>query len=97
MREIWEGAQGVAVDWMFSFRIKFVGLESILGDISVVAGVGLFLTFWRSLGGSLGEQVVFMTACFQQTWRKVVKMLDNVNIQSHGTKNIDIACFRKVL
>ena len=73
MREIWEGAQGVAVDWMFSFRIKFVGLESILGDMSVVAGAGLFLTFWRSLGRSLGEQVVFMTACFQQTSKKVVK------------------------
>ena len=56
--------QVVAVDWIFSSRIKFVGLEPILGDISVVGGAGRFLTLWRSVGGSVGEQVVFMKTRF---------------------------------
>ena len=58
------------VDWMLSSRIKSVGLKVIFGDIPVPGGVGRFLTFCRSLGGSAGEQVVFMET------RK--KMFDNV-------------------
>ena len=46
--------QGVAVDWTFSFRKKFVGLESFLGDTTMVGGAQHFFTFWSSLGGSLG-------------------------------------------
>ena len=47
------------MDWIFSSRIKFVGLEPILE-----VGPGRFLTFWRSLGGSVDEQVVFGTIHF---------------------------------
>ena len=50
--------QGVAVNWIFSSRIKFVGLEVILGVMTVVGGSGLCSTFWRSLGGPPGEQDV---------------------------------------
>ena len=50
--------QVVAVDWVFSSRIKFVGSEPIFGPYQWRAGPGRFLTFWRSLGVSLGEQVV---------------------------------------
>ena len=35
-----------------------VGVEAILGVMTVVGGSGLFLTFWRSLGGPPGEQDV---------------------------------------
>ena len=73
-----EQIQGVAVDWIFSSRIKFVGLEPILGDTSVVGGAGLFLTFWRSLGGSLGEQVVFMKTRFVSKNTEKSKILDNI-------------------
>ena len=38
---------------------EICGFEAHFGDISVV-GPELFLTFWRSLGGSLGEHVVFL-------------------------------------
>ena len=55
----------------------------------MVGGSRLFLTFWRSLGGSLGEQVVFMKTRFcHKTTRR---MLDN-----HGNGK-DVACFRQVL
>ena len=37
---------------------KFVGLKFIFGDISVLGGARQFLTLWRSLGGSVGEQVI---------------------------------------
>ena len=47
----------VAVDWIFSSRVKSVGLEPFFGTYQWWAGPGLFLTFWRSLGGSLGEHV----------------------------------------
>ena len=50
--------QVVAVDLIFSSRIKSVCLEPIFGPYQWRAGPGLFLTIWRSLGGSLGEQVV---------------------------------------
>ena len=53
-----QSIQVVAVDWIFSSRIKFVGLEPILEDIVVADGAGPFLTFWRSLGGSPGEDVI---------------------------------------
>ena len=53
--------RGVAVNWIFSSRIKYVGLEVILGVMTVVGGSGLFLTFWRSLGGPPGEQDVLKT------------------------------------
>ena len=46
------------MDWIFSSRIKFVGLKVIFGPCQWRAGPGQILTFWRSLGGSLGEQVV---------------------------------------
>ena len=35
-----------------------MGLEPIFGPYQWRAGPGLFLTFWRSLGGSVGEQAV---------------------------------------
>ena len=60
-----------------------------------------FLTFWRSLGGSPGEQDVFKKIRFcSESSGKIVKLCFIVkqrNIQSIGTKNLDIACFRKVL
>ena len=63
--------QFVAVNWMFSFRLKFVGLEPILEN---VGGSGLFLTFWRSMGGSLGEQDVFnKTRVCSKSLGKIVK------------------------
>ena len=49
---------------MFSSRIKLVGLKVVFRDTSVRGGGGLFLTFWRSLGGSPGEQDVFMKRRF---------------------------------
>ena len=58
--------QVVAVDWIFSSRIKFVGLESILVTYRWWVGPGRFLTFWRSLEGSLGEQNVFKKTRFCQ-------------------------------
>ena len=47
------------MNWIFSFRIEFVGLEPIFLDMLVVGAAGLFLTFWRSLEGSPGDQAVF--------------------------------------
>ena len=61
---------GVAVNWIFSSRIKFVGLEVILGVMTVVGGSGLFLTFWRSLGGPPGEQDVLKKHVCDQNLRE---------------------------
>ena len=47
--------QGVAVDWMFSLRIKSVGLESNFWNMSVEGGAGLFLTFWKVFGRVSGR------------------------------------------
>ena len=67
--------QVVAVDWTFSSRIKFVGLKPILVTYRWWVGPGLFLTFWRSLGGSLGEHVVFKkNTCLVKIVGKIVKM-----------------------
>ena len=87
--------QGVAVNWIFSSRIKFVGLEVILGVMTVVGGSGLFLSFWRSLGGPLGEQDVL-----KNTFLNLVKNLSHCQTTPypiHWNEKIDIACLRKVL
>ena len=42
---IYEKVQVVAVDWIFSSRIKFVGLEPIFVPYQWRAGPGRFLTF----------------------------------------------------
>ena len=44
--------QVVAVNWIFSFRIKFVGFGDFFWGVRGEGGSGLFLTFWRSLGVS---------------------------------------------
>ena len=87
-----------AVDWIFSFRIKFLGLKVILGN-TTVGGSGLFLTFRKSLGGSVGDQVVFMKTRFRSKIERK-KMPDNVsqrNIFFHGTRKLENACLRKML
>ena len=65
------------------------------------AGSGLFLTFWKSLGGSPGKQDVFKkTRCCSKSSGKIVNMcliVKQRNIQSIGTKNLDIACLVKCL
>ena len=61
-----EERRATAVDWIFSSRIQLVGLEPISGYISVLGGTGRFLT----LGGSLGEQVVFMKTRFCSTTKR---------------------------
>ena len=39
----------------------------------MVGGAGLFLTFWRSLGGSLAEEVVFMKHTFLTKKENIAK------------------------
>ena len=56
--------QVVAVDWIFTFQINFMGLKVILWAVSVVSGAGLFLTFSKVYGKSPGEQIAFL-----KTWR----------------------------
>ena len=65
--------QVVAVDWIFSSRIEFVGLEVIFGPYQWRAAPGLFLTFWKSLGGSLGEQVLLKNTFLIKIVGKMVK------------------------
>ena len=82
-----------------------MGLDVIVGPHEWWAGPGDSYHFGRSLGGSLGEQAVFKKTRFRlKSWEKMVKHSQKGwttskqrNIQSIGTKNLDIACFRKVL
>ena len=46
---------GVAVDWIFSSRIQFVGLEPILGDILVVGRGLAFLEILKVNGRVSGR------------------------------------------
>ena len=93
--------QSVAVNWIFSSRIKFVGLEVILGVMTVVGGSGLFLTIWRSLGGPPGEQNVFKkTRFWSKSWEngKKVSHYQTTPYPIHwNEKNFVVPCFRKVL
>ena len=56
--------QGLAVDWIFCPDFSLWVQSPFWEDTLVVGGAGLFLTFWRSLGGSLAEEVVFMNTRF---------------------------------
>ena len=51
------------------------------------------------MGGSPGEQDVFKRFCSKSSGKieKQWFILQQRNLQSIGTKKIDIACFRKVL
>ena len=69
----------------------------ILEDVWGEGGSGLFLTFWRSLGGSPGEQAVFMNTRFcSKLSGKMVKQVSHCQTMQYPI-NLDIACFRKVL
>ena len=46
---------GVAPDWIFSFRIKFVGFSVHFWDLSVEGGAGRFVTSWKVIGGVSGR------------------------------------------
>ena len=89
------------MNWIFSSRIKFVGLEVILEVMTVVGGSGLFLTFWRSLGGPPGEQDVFkntfLIKIVGKNYKNGVSLSNNAISNPLERKKLDIASFRKVL
>ena len=86
------------VNWIFSFRMKFVGLESpFFGDVRGEGGSGLFLTFWRSMGEPLGEQGfhenTFLFEIVRKHSKKMCLIVKQSNIQSIGTKKIRYCLF----
>ena len=67
--------QGLAVNWIFSFRIKFVGLEPICWPHQWWAEPDGSGHFGWSLGGSLGEQAVFKKNTFLLETRHIIFVL----------------------